>query len=67
MIFDIIKAIKGRIKICLSTKQSTHYFVEDASVNEASGSIKFTDAVEKSKISLDENQIKEVSLITFAG
>lgn len=67
MIFDIIKAIKGRVKMCLTTKQTTHYFVEDASVDEASGSIKFTDAVEKSKISLDKNQIKEVSLITFAG
>jgi len=67
MIFDIIRAINGRVKMCLGTGSTAYYFVENASLNEADGSIEFTDAVENKKITLDKQQVKEVSLITFAG
>lgn len=64
MIYDIIKAINGKVKMCLMTANAEIYFVENiTSFND--NTITFNDAVSKETVFLSEAEISKLGITTF--
>lgn len=67
MIGDIIEAIGGKVKFCLSTGDKDFYFVSSSVKVDGSGDIEFTDVVDNTTISLDAEAVKQLTILTFGA
>jgi len=67
MIGDIIEAISGKVKFCLTTPDKEFYFISSSVHVNSSGDIKFTDVVDNTTVSLDAEVVKQLTILTFGA
>lgn len=67
MIGDIIEAISGKVKLCLSTTSKDYYFIADKVSLSDTGEIKFTDVADNANVLLDKDTVSASTILTFGA
>ena len=64
MIFDVIKVLAGKVKVCATSAEGDSYFI--SSIDGIDGDeVTFTDAVDGIEVKLDRSMVDQCGLTTY--